>query len=176
METTTIHPFEKAGLGLAPFRYIGMVAQDIEFGRARLNSRDEAVSVTTTPGGTCDACGQYIVDMFRIQSADGKVSTVGCDCIAKVGMKVEKLPQYKADLKKLGQQKRVITKGKEEARILAARRLFLVTEAMFTDKPHPVKWRAEQGGTLRDYVEWVFGNAGHSGKFSVTKMIEKAAK
>lgn len=176
LKTVETHPFEAAGLGQAPFRYIGMVAQDIEYGQRRLNSRDDAVSFTTKPGGSCDACGQYIVDMYRIRSADGRVSVVGCDCIKKVGYKVEALPKFKADQRKVAKVKREVAKGKEKARVDAARRLFLLDETMFADEPHPTKWGAEQGKTLRDYIEWTFCNAGHSGRFSVTKRIEKKVK
>jgi hypothetical protein len=174
-KTCEVHPFEKAGLGKAPFRYIGIMHQEISYGK-RVIGNIGGVDIVTTPGGTCDACGQYIVDMYRIKSSDGQVSIVGCDCIKKVGYVVEALPKFKADLAKLAKTKRAIAKSKEEARILEARKLFLATETMFADQPHPTKWGTEQGKTLRDYVEWMLCHAGHSGKFSVTKMIEKEAK
>lgn len=53
---TAIHPFERAGLGKAPFRYVGMVAQDLCYGQAILNRAEHeqtGVAVTTKPGGTC---------------------------------------------------------------------------------------------------------------------------
>jgi hypothetical protein len=175
VKTVEIHPFQKAGLGLAPFRYIGVKHQDISYGQAVIGHIG-GVPITTKPGGTCDACGTYIVDMYRIRSADGRESVVGCDCIKKVGYKVESLPKLKADLKKAAKAKRAVAKGKEEVRIEAARDAFQSAPAMFTDKPHPTKFRAEQGASFRDYVEWMLIHAGHSGRFSMAKLIEKAAK
>jgi len=87
-EAATIHPFQRAGLGLAPFRYIGQVHQDIAYGQAVVNSaefRAGGVMVTTKPGGTCAYCGNGILNMFNVKSADGKTFHVGSDCIQKVG-------------------------------------------------------------------------------------------
>lgn len=58
---TKIHPFETAGLGKAPFHFIGM---------DRKNS-------------SCQYCGTAIMYRFFIQSSDGKKHFVGSDCIAK---------------------------------------------------------------------------------------------
>jgi hypothetical protein len=72
--TATTHPFEKAGLGYAPFRCVGCRENWFEmpgFGRK--------------PGGTCDYCGTGILYEFVIKSADGKSFVVGCDCVRKTG-------------------------------------------------------------------------------------------
>lgn len=82
------HVFELAGLGRAPFRFVGMIQQDLCYGEVILNREEyekTGVSVTTKPGGSCDFCGQYIVRMFKIQDADGKCFKVGCDCVDKTG-------------------------------------------------------------------------------------------
>jgi hypothetical protein len=172
-KTVDIHPFEKCGLGKAPFRYIGMECQDIAYGQRVISGRDTGILVTTKPGGTCDACGQYILDIFKIKSADGKVSKVGCDCVLKVGMKIEALTKFKADRKALAKTKAEAKKAKEKVRIEAARRTFLLEEALLTDRPHPNDKLAARGLTLRDYAGWIFENAGHSGKLSVAKLVEK---
>jgi hypothetical protein len=174
LETVTVHPFEKAGLGLAPFRYVGMVAQDIEYGRRRLNSRDEAVSITTAPGGTCDACGTYIVDMFRIRSADGVESKVGCDCILKVGVKVENAVGFKADQKRIAKAKAAARKLREAARIAEARVLLEDKAEALRLLPSPYANRAARGETMLDHVAWMIDNAGHTGKLQATKIIERA--
>lgn len=73
--TAKLHPFEAAGLGLAPFRLLSM-------------ERVWFVSCPGDPGkpgGTCDYCGQGIANVFRIESHDGKRFGVGCDCVAKIG-------------------------------------------------------------------------------------------
>jgi len=68
------HAFERAGLGLAPFRYAGM---------------EEKVYVAfpgapAQPAGTCDYCGNGIKYCCHVKSADGKEFIVGTDCIEKV--------------------------------------------------------------------------------------------
>jgi hypothetical protein len=70
-----MHTFTAAGLGQAPFQYIGMF---------------ESVYVAcpgapVQPAGSCDYCGNGIRYCFQIKSADGKISKVGCDCIKKSG-------------------------------------------------------------------------------------------
>ncbi len=57
-----IHPFEKAGLGKAPFR---------------------CELVSERRGSSCDFCGTGIRNEFWIKSADGKSFKVGCDCVRK---------------------------------------------------------------------------------------------
>lgn len=72
--TTSTHPFEKAGLGYAPFRCVGCRENWFEmpgFGRK--------------PGGTCDYCGTGILYEFVINDKNGKSFVVGCDCVAKTG-------------------------------------------------------------------------------------------
>jgi hypothetical protein len=61
-----IHCFEKSGLGLAPFQYLGCV----DLGRSK---------------AACQYCGTGIRYQFFLQSADGKKFYVGSDCIYKSG-------------------------------------------------------------------------------------------
>jgi hypothetical protein len=64
MENLKIHPFEVAGLGIAPFRFVGVDSQGEMIG--------------------CAYCGTGIKHKFLIVSSDGKKSKVGCDCIQKI--------------------------------------------------------------------------------------------
>jgi hypothetical protein len=59
--TRPLHVFEVAGLGKAPFEYVGS-----GIGRT-----------------SCDYCGTAIVNQFFVASADGKQFVVGCECIKK---------------------------------------------------------------------------------------------
>lgn len=180
MTKTDVHTFEMAGLGKAPFRYVGMVAQDIEYGRRRLNSRDEAVSVTTAPGGTCDACGTYIVDMFRIVSSDGQESVVGCDCILKVAQTVQERKKFDADVKALKKVKAQVAaekkKLRDKARVQAAIERLPFVCGTLAEQPHPQKFLASQGKTLLNYVRWMFDNAGLSGQVQAAKIVEQVTK
>jgi hypothetical protein len=38
--------------------------------------------------------------------------------------------------------------------------------------PHPVESMASKGFTLADYVEWMFQNAGNSGKIKTCRIVE----
>lgn len=69
----TIHPFEEAGLGRAPFRFVEMTV-----------SVYSAAPGHSQPAGTCDYCGQGIKYCCHIASVDGKTAVVGCDCIRKL--------------------------------------------------------------------------------------------
>ena len=76
-----MHPFQKSGLGTAPFRCIGV---------------QENVYVSgghSQAGGSCDYCGTGIRWEFLIASNDGRQFKVGCDCVEKTyreyGVEVE---------------------------------------------------------------------------------------
>lgn len=56
-----LHVFEAAGLGKAPFRYIGSQVGPMN----------------------CNYCSTPIVNQFHVESADGKRFIVGCECIKK---------------------------------------------------------------------------------------------
>jgi hypothetical protein len=67
------HPFERAGLGRAPFRCVGY-SENVY----------SACPGHVQPGGTCCYCGQGIRYEAIICSDDGKRFTVGFDCVAKL--------------------------------------------------------------------------------------------
>lgn len=81
---TMIHCFEAAGLGKAPFVYLGCEYQEISHGERVLGSIG-GVAITTRPGGTCQYCGTAIVNLFRIRSSDGNEFIVGSECVLKTG-------------------------------------------------------------------------------------------
>jgi hypothetical protein len=68
----SMHPFQKSGLGIAPFRCVG-VSENV-FVMPGGHSK---------AGGSCDYCGTGIRWEFLIESADDKTFKVGCDCVAK---------------------------------------------------------------------------------------------
>lgn len=65
-EVVTVHPFEVAGLGIAPFDFDGMV----DTGK------------TTT---SCDYCSTGLRYVCFVSSHDGRRFKVGIDCIRKLG-------------------------------------------------------------------------------------------
>lgn len=175
-ETNTgIHIFERAGLGKAPFKYVGMIEQDLCYGEVILNRADfekTGVRVTTKPGGSCDYCGAYIVNMFKIVSSDGKTFKVGSDCVHKTG---------DAGLKKIVDAKVREMNAKRaaarDAQKIDAARAGLAREdvrAALSAKPHPMTWRAEKGETMLTMAEWYMTNAGTKGKLGIAKVVAEA--
>lgn len=69
-----MHVFERAGLGLAPFRCVG-------FGESYIVHPDG----TTQASGCCAYCSTGIRYTCRIRSRDGREFVVGTDCVAKTG-------------------------------------------------------------------------------------------
>lgn len=79
MTRTMIHPFEKSGLGKAPFRCVGM---HVEQGPRTLRDGTQ-VGAPGQPLGVCDHCGMGIKYVYDIVSADGREFGVGCECVLK---------------------------------------------------------------------------------------------
>ncbi len=71
---SNVHPFEAAGLGKAPFKFIG-----------HYESKFQACpGAPVKAGSCCDYCPASIMQVFMVRSADGKEFKVGSDCIMKV--------------------------------------------------------------------------------------------
>lgn len=82
------HPFEKAGLGKAPFSCTGVTENVWENGDG-----------TTKGGGVCDYCGTGIRWEFWIKGsiAGAKQFKVGCDCVAKTGWGIDRFLEVRAE-------------------------------------------------------------------------------
>lgn len=157
-ETTApkVHVFEKAGLGVAPFKCIGF----------QHKYYIACHGAPMQPGGSCDYCGTGIYNIFTILSSDGKTFVVGCDCVLKTG---------DAGLRRtVDAHMKAAQHDRDDARIEAAQSLLKDERviAAFTAAPHPMDWRARQGAKLMDYATWMFENAGRSGKIKVARLIE----
>lgn len=75
----SLHPFERAGLGIAPFKCTGVRENwfvPAGFPEAR------------KPGGCCNYCGTGILYEYSIESADGKTFVVGSDCVKRTESEV----------------------------------------------------------------------------------------
>ncbi len=77
--TMTLHPFEKAGLGKAPFHCTAVTVNVYDSGAGSLFGSHKQ------PGGSCDYCGTGIMYEYWIKGADGSQFKVGSDCVAKTG-------------------------------------------------------------------------------------------
>jgi hypothetical protein len=168
--TQTVHKFEAAGLGKAPFKYIGMEIQDIAYGEAVI-SRAGGILVTTKPGGSCAYCGTYIVNMFNIESADGKKFHVGSECVNKTGdAGLKKV--VAAEVRKMNTERR---HAREKVQVVEGEAFIERADvvAFMKSMPSPVAWRAAKGDTYADYVAFALGNAGKSGTIRITRAVRK---
>lgn len=80
-----MHAFEKAGLGAAPFKFVGCYE---DRGPKVIGHQGGCTITVGSPGqpmGTCKYCGQGILVCCVIRSSDGKEFTVGSDCVARTG-------------------------------------------------------------------------------------------
>lgn len=165
--TNEIHPFEKAGLGKAPFRFVGMAQQDRCYGEVILNRAEcdrTGIALTTTPGGTCAYCGQAIMRMFDIESADGKHFHVGCECVNRTGDK--KLARSVNQARLAADRAKRADKAAETDRSLQA--FIRVNSEKLAALPHPKGW---DGKTLLDYAEFMATRSGATGRAKALKTL-----
>lgn len=87
--TTKVHPFEAAGLGIAPF---AMISYTLKQGPI-VREDGTQIGCPGQPMGTCEYCGQGIAHCYQIRSSDGKTFIVGSDCAEKVD------PEYRKEAK-----------------------------------------------------------------------------
>lgn len=163
--TETLHVFERSGLGKAPFRFVGMLQQDIAYGEAVI-SREGGILVTTKPGGSCDHCGAYIVNMFQIESSDGKRFKVGSDCVLKTG----DIGLAKIVKAKVSELNKVRTDARNADRIetLKLQLSDNAIRAKLREFPHPHGFK---GKTLLNFVEYMNLRGGTSGKVKAAKKV-----
>jgi len=118
MTTTWTHPFERAGLGLAPFRFTHYTKAVYQaFPGAPIQS-----------GSTCDYCGQAIMHVYHIEDRDGRKFKVGCECVLKTERTAPEsmtalTAQIKAERAKLAKERRIARKeARRQERLVAFRK------------------------------------------------------
>ena len=154
-----LHRFEEAGLGVAPFRFTGVVTE---------KTYCACQGAPVQPGSTCDYCGTCIRYEFWVADAMGREFKVGCDCIHKTGdtgliraisTAESKLRRDKARARKL-------------AKDAADRELCETTNLNTLHGPHPTPYRAALGETLADWARWMFETR-HYGTLAATIRLKK---
>ena len=146
-----VHVFEAAGLGKAPFRFVGLAYQHMAYGM-RVIGQVRGVEISTTPGGSCAYCGTAITNMYNIESADGNQFHVGCECVNKAndaGLK----KQVDAARKLADKAKR--EQGKRD-KATSDRELCLGYQiGLLASQPHPHPALAADGMTLFDWAKFM---------------------
>jgi hypothetical protein len=153
---STIHAFEAAGLGKAPYRFNGV---SVRVGPMPLPD-GSMVGAPGQPVGTCKFCGTGIKYCFDLTSADGKDFYVGCECIKKSGdrglLKVvstfEKQKRQAAN-----EQKRLKKIEKEKELRTEIRELMEKHRAALEALPHP----SYPGKTKYDHADYCVRYAGY---------------
>ena len=157
-----MHPFEKAGLGYAPFRFVGMTEATYQ----------ACSGAPIQPGASCDYCGQGIRYVCIIKSADGREFRVGCDCVRKTTSKGVRV------LSDVDRAKRAIDKKNWEDRAQEAREETRATlnsdSALLTSEPHPNEYMAGRGISLRDYVLWQLDRGGKTAWMAARQTVKTA--
>jgi hypothetical protein len=88
--TLSAHPFELAGMGTGPFRFVGMVSIPSAT-LAEQNPSAYQNALASLPHdlegglGACANCGQAITNVCIIENAQGTRYGVGTDCVQKTG-------------------------------------------------------------------------------------------
>jgi len=148
------HLFERAGLGKAPFRFVGFSVNVIQYPDG-----------STQAGSSCDYCGTGIANECHVKSADGKQFKVGCDCILKVG-DAGLLQAYKTspEVRKHAAQLR---RAKDQKKTAELARVISENETLLKSLPHPRGFVDRQTGqplTALDQYRWLQANCGASGR------------
>ena len=167
MTNTTIHPFEKAGLGKAPFRCIGSYESKFQ----------ACQGAPILPGSSCDYCAQGIIQVYVIKSADGRKFKVGCDCVAKVcnaGAKTDlerEMATLRADVNRV---KRAASHKRDDAKIATAREQLASNRAALDGMIFDGVVRGfEKFGprSMADQIEWMLTHGGRALKLRGAKLL-----
>jgi hypothetical protein len=158
-----IHKFEAAGLGKAPFRFVGLSENAITYPDG-----------TTKAGGSCDYCSTGIRHECWVLSADGKRFKVGSNCIEKVGD--QGLFQAYKNSPEFRKAKRDKAQAKFAADLAEVHSIIDANKDALLALPHPYGFKDFATGkplTYLDQVEWSLGNCGAAGTKSWLKTLKK---
>lgn len=159
----TIHVFERAGLGKAPFHIVGVQERRGPITILEKNGCAFQVGAPGQPMGTCKFCGQGIAVCWSIRSADDRVFEVGSDCVFKTGdagmRKVINAHAREADA--AARKRRALQKH------VALSAIRTNHETTLQALPHPVI----SGKTLADYVDWMLAHSGDAGVARALKLV-----
>ncbi len=179
--TEARHPFEVAGLGKAPFRYLGIETQDLRYG-SRILNREEyvrtGIAIETKPGGSCALCGTYIVEMHRFRDAGGKAFHVGSDCVEKHLADRAGSRKLVAAVRQAGRDRATAIRRVREDDKIAAGTTMLAREdvrAALAAQPSAVAWRATNGDTRLDEIEFRLQHSGRAGKLRIAAELAAIA-
>lgn len=173
----SVHVFENAGLGKAPFRLIDVVERRGPYPVGEPHNGVQGyVGAPGQPVGCCSFCKTGIAQCCVIRSADGKVFDVGNECVKRTG-DLGLIKASKPIMAKLARDAR----HKNEAESIA----WAVNElqrdeviAKLAALPHPTEWRAKNGESKLQWATWFMQTrgVGNAGKMKVVRAIRALSK
>lgn len=141
-----MHPFERRGLGHAPFRFVRLVREP----------------------GDCAYCGRDLAWCCHVADAGGREFMLGVDCVWQAREDGRLLAAVQAELRHRLKLERA---DKREARRAACLAALQGDPGFLADKPHPDAWQA--GKTLRDEAFRLFRGSG-ADRLKAFRIIEAA--
>lgn len=161
---TANHPFERAGLGLAPFRVVGSHTSTFQAIPGDPNSPIQ-------PGAACDYCATGISRVFVIRSRDGREFKVGSECALKCAKDFDDRRMVSA-VRAAINAKATAARHSREADLGVAAATLLGREdvrAALAAEPSRHAWKAD-GSALAD-AEWLLKHAGASGRAKLGRAL-----
>lgn len=158
---STVHCFERAGLGKAPFAFQG----------SHERTYQACPGAPIQPAGTCAYCGQGIRYCFIIRSSDGKLFEVGSDCVEKTDdAGLRRLVDAKVRaLKREATHKRQDEQIEEGKRLIAQAPVAAALEAQVITENYYHSNRLS-------LLTWYLSNAGRSGASWAAREVIKMSK
>lgn len=160
--TSPIHPFERRGLGLAPFRCTGSYTSTYQ----------ACQGAPIQPGSTCDYCGTGIMTVFTIRASDRKEFKVGCDCVAQTyrecaGTDLERDARRVVD--QVNKLKTAAANARKDVTIAAA---LVKLEANRESLSGMTLNDERRDRNALERLEWLFAHAGRTGKIKAAKQLD----
>jgi len=168
MAAASVHPFERAGLGLAPFRVVGMIER-----RGPINTVLGGVLVSVgapgQPMGSCKFCGIGIAYCFVVRSSDKREFEVGSDCVART--RTEILPAVKRQVAKAERER---VQARVDARVGSARVSLEREDVRAVLRARSTNYGTSTGRrqTVLAWAEWMLAHAGRKGQTLVAQRVE----
>lgn len=162
MEATTVHKFEAAGLGKAPFKFVNVIERVYV----------SCPGAIPQPSGTCAYCGNGIKYCCVIVSSDGKSFEVGNECVKKTD-DAGLVRKAKAAITEEQRKKRVEREFDDIRHAKAALESSDNLRGYLATQRHPNSYFSAKFPeyNLLTYHEWVFDNASHSTRVKSAQSI-----
>ena len=157
-----LHVFQRAGLGVAPFRCVG-------FSEMVITHPDGS----TQAGGSCDYCSTGIRYACHIRSANGNTFIVGTDCVARTG-DAGLIRSYKTR-SEVRAANRAKAKAKDD--LVCAEWTALINAAATVEKLSAIMvpgrpWVAGEQISLFDSMKRLWGMCGATGRKRTLKTLK----